>query len=781
MGLNEAERVKEQRRKRRFQIAKYVLTLAVTASGILGAGMLVARFSATTKEDFVASGDAYMQRNQYAEAIIEYLNAANLDSSDGETRSALAKAYLHEGQLAKAIDESVRAADLQPGRIDAQFEAIRLLLLARRFADARFRAESILEQDPKHVEAQIAKATAVAEIDLADSLFEIEPATRLGSANERGYVLLGTLQDAQPNFFEAEAEFKRAVELAPSSADALQVLAAFYWKTGRLAAAETTLRHAVDVNPAHLSSRRRLAAFLVSVGRAAEAEAPLRAIADSARNSQARLALADYYVSQGRTAEARTILERLAKAADGVVASKIRLARIHFGEGPASAAQAHRMLSEALTRDPGNLDALLLRAQILMAERNVARAVAIAEEAVAARPGSADARTVLAEAYSSRGDLTAAIDALNEAARLNPALVSAKLRLSQLHLQRREVSTAVRLADDAVRTAPGSVTARLVRARANMAQGALSAAAVDLALLTENVPTLAVVHAQLGKLELQRSNFAASRRAFERALQLDSSSLDALRGVVELDVIEKRPERALALLEQRLRVSPNDASLLMLTASLHQTRGDLARRESALLQVVQIDPGNQEAFVALAKLYMDQQKLDQALARFQELTHGPAAAGAQTMLGLILEAQNKPAEARVAYEKALAIADESAVAANNLAWLYAQSGDSLDSALQFAQTATRLQPDSPAFHDTLGWVYLKKGLPESALQSFKFSVDAAPADPQYRYHLGLAYAEAGENEKAARELAEALKRRPGYRSAELALEALEARETSGPQ
>jgi tetratricopeptide (TPR) repeat protein len=780
MGLNESERVKEQRQKRRLQIAKYVLTLVLIAGGMLGALALVVRFAATTKEDFVASGDAYMQRDQYAEAIIEYLNAVNLDPSYREARSALALAYLHEGQLAKAIDESIYAADLQPERAAVQLQAIRLLLIARRFADARSRAQRILERDPKNVAAQIAKATAVAGIDLEEGLFDIEPAKRLDSVNQPGYMLLGALQDAHPNFLEAEAEFIRAVRMAPASADALWALAAFYWKTGRLAAAETSLRRAVDASPSDLPSRRRLAAFLVSVGRPAEAEAPLKALADSNRASEAQLALADYYVSQRRMADARTILERLANRSDAAVAAKIRLARVRYALGPTST-DAHSTLSDVLARDPGNLDARLLRAQFLMAEGDVAGAVAIAEDAVRAAPRSADARKVLADAHASRGDLAAAIEALNEAVRLNPALVSAKLQLAQLHLQRREVLTAVRLADDAVGSAPGSVAARLVRARANMAQGALAAAAVDLVLLTENVPGLVVAHAQLGELELRRHNLAASRTAFDRALQLAPSSLEALRGKVALDVIEKHPERALALVEQRLESSANDPALLMLMASLHQTTGNRAGLESALLQVVQIDPSNQEAFLALAKLYIEQKRLDQALAQFQKLANGPAAAGPQTMLGLIFEAQNKPAEARAAYERALAIADDSAVAANNLAWLYAQTGESLDSALQYAQTATRLQPDSPAFHDTLGWVYLKKGLPESALQSFRVSVDAVPDDPQYRYHLGLAYAGTGDKEKAARELTEALKQDPTYRNAARALEALEARATSGPQ
>jgi tetratricopeptide (TPR) repeat protein len=142
------------------------------------------------------------------------------------------------------------------------------------------------------------------------------------------------------------------------------------------------------------------------------------------------------------------------------------------------------------------------------------------------------------------------------------------------------------------------------------------------------------------------------------------------------------------------------------------------------------------------------------------------------MLGLLLETQHKRIEARVAYEKALASSDRSAVAANNLAWLMVQGAESLERALQLALTATRLQPDSAGFNDTLGWIYLQKGLPEAALPPLEFSVAAAPADPQYRYHLALAYARTGATDKAARELMTVLKLKPGYANAEQALRSL---------
>ena len=57
-----------------------------------------------------------------------------------------------------------------------------------------------------------------------------------------------------------------------------------------------------------------------------------------------------------------------------------------------------------------------------------------------------------------------------------------------------------------------------------------------------------------------------------------------------------------------------------------------------------------------------------------------SSAASRTLLGMILEMQNKPEEARKQYEEAPALDPRAAVAANNLASQQAEKGD-LESAL----------------------------------------------------------------------------------------------------
>ena len=89
------------------------------------------------------------------------------------------------------------------------------------------------------------------------------------------------------------------------------------------------------------------------------------------------------------------------------------------------------------------------------------------------------------------------------------------------------------------------------------------------------------------------------------------------------------------------------------------------------------------------------------------------------------------------------------VAANNLAWMYAETGENLDMALQLAQAAARRLPNNPAIQDTLGWIYYKKGLATLAIAPFQKSIELDPKNPVFHYHLGLAHLKNGDSLEGA--------------------------------
>ena len=136
--------------------------------------------------------------------------------------------------------------------------------------------------------------------------------------------------------------------------------------------------------------------------------------------------------------------------------------------------------------------------------------------------------------------------------------------------------------------------------------------------------------------------------------------------------------------------------------------------------------------------------------------HQPKAVGPPTMIAIIYGAQGNWNEARRHYEKVLQIDDHAVVASNNLAYIYAKEGINLDVALQLAQTAKNALPDVPEVNDTLGYVYVRKGLGSLAVPPLEAGVRKDPKNPLRLLHLGQAYALTGEKAKAKKALEAAL-------------------------
>src|SRR5688572_14228352 len=99
---------------------------------------------------YAKSGDEYMAAGKVAEAIVQYRNAIEKEPQAGEVRVKLADAYMKNSEVGKAAQEYVRAADLVSDPA-VQLKAGSMLLLGRRFDDAKVRAEKALAADSRNV------------------------------------------------------------------------------------------------------------------------------------------------------------------------------------------------------------------------------------------------------------------------------------------------------------------------------------------------------------------------------------------------------------------------------------------------------------------------------------------------------------------------------------------------------------------------------------------------------------------------------------------------------
>lgn len=729
------------------------LVVAVAACG---------RSSDERLREHLARGDAHFADKQYSDAIIEYRNAVQQDERSGQARFKLANAFEAAGEPQRALREFVRAADLLPDDEELQLKAIGYLLLARQFEDAQTRAERLLAKRPNHVAAQIARANALAGLDNLDgAVSQVEEAIALEPSRAIGYTNLAHMKLAQGKREEARATFEKAVALEPSSVPANLALANFQWAGGDVAAAERTLKRVLEIDASQLLAHRALAALYLTSGRAAEAEPHVVRIAEGSSLPSSRFALADYYVLMDRRDDARGILRPLTADRRGYVGAQTRLAKLEYAEGRRP--EAHAMLDEVIAREPKNVSVRVAKAQWLVAEGKAREALPHATAAIEAEATSVPAQYLLGTIRRLQHDVDGAAAAFSEVLRLNPRAVPAQIALSQLELQRGRSEAAIELAESALESSPGNPLARVNVARGLIAQRDFTRADAEVRSLLMQYPQVATVHALHGALMTGKNDLTAARQAFERGLALDPASVEALMGLTTIDLREKRAAEARARVDAQLSAHPDRVELMLLAGRVYLAAGDLADAERILLRAIDLAPAQMLGYTMLAQVYFAQGKLDEARQGFDALANRrPKDITTRTLSAIIVQSQNNRAEAKKRYAEILEIDSRAAVAANNLAWIYAEEKLDLDYALRLAERAVQLLPDSAEAQDTLGWVYYQKELPALGIRPLLRSIELDPANASYRYHLGLAYLKSEERRKAREALEQALKLDPRF-------------------
>ncbi|MBM3777543.1 MAG: tetratricopeptide repeat protein [Acidimicrobiia bacterium] len=739
-----------------------LLTLAAAGAGCVGA----------TAEEHVERGNAYVTEGRDLEAIIEFRNAVEKDSQNGEAHYQLGLAYERTRDYGKAAQEFVLAAELMPRAVDPQIKSATMFLLSRQFDLARVIAERALRNDPSNVVAQVLHANAMAGLKRTGSaLAAIQRAISLDPTRGETYTELALFQLANGSPEQAEENLKRAVEALPDSAQAHLTLGSFYWAQGRMEEAEAALKRSVEVEPSNFIGSRALATFYLGVNRAEDAEAHLKRIAETTGAVQAKLALADYYIALGRDVEAEAVLSTAAADPAGFPDARSRIAAIRYAAGGQS--EAHDILDDAIAQHPQASRPLMTKAQFRLVERQADDAIALLRQAINRDQTSVPAHFSLAQAYAARQQPELAAQEFNEVLRLEPQSMPAKMELARLYLATGDPDVAIDFAQQVLRGRPDSLDAAFIVAKAHATKGQISRALDTLAPHQEQVAERADVLAFVGALNHAIGEADTALEFFERGMKAEPDSVEPVEGLVAMHIRMGNMSAARDVALERLQQSPHDSRFLVVAARAWTASNDLEQAERTLRDAVAADPTNTVAYEMLGQIYASQQRLEQALREYQSLIErDPRSVSANTMVGYLLQALDRDDEARRAYEQALEIDPRTPIAAANLAWLYAENNQNLDIALQLAQVAKEELPEHPDVNDTLAWIYYRKDLPEMALPAQLLAIEKDPVNATYQYHLGLIHMKTGDIELARAALQKALDLNPKFEGASDAAQAL---------
>jgi Flp pilus assembly protein TadD len=157
--------------------------------------------------------------------------------------------------------------------------------------------------------------------------------------------------------------------------------------------------------------------------------------------------------------------------------------------------------------------------------------------------------------------------------------------------------------------------------------------------------------------------------------------------------------------------------------------------------------------VALAKAKAAAGDADGAASTLRDWTKAhPDDKGVFAMLGTYDLAARRFEDAKRELETAFDTLSQDPVVLNNLAWVYQKTGDSR--ARSMAERAYLINPNLPQTKDTLAWILVQQGQPQSAMGLLQEASSADPKNPEIRYHLAAALNMTGRREQAVQILTE---------------------------
>jgi tetratricopeptide (TPR) repeat protein len=255
---------------------------------------------------------------------------------------------------------------------------------------------------------------------------------------------------------------------------------------------------------------------------------------------------------------------------------------------------------------------------------------------------------------------------------------------------------------------------------------------------------------RLGVLYFLESRFEESLAAYEQAYALDSRDLKVLLGLALCHDRLGNPEKAVRFFESALEIDPLNRTIyeeiIRLKSGLEDWPGAFATCEQLVsmtpdspggylryamlcLRSGQIEKGikylekhrerfprNADVPFWLARLYEKKSDPESAEANYQKcISIAPDRFDCRYRYALLLHARGARKESIRQLKEALALNGEHAPSLNLLGYLLLETDAPINEALSYIERALKLEPENPAYLDSMGWALYKKGQLEEAL------------------------------------------------------------------
>lgn len=704
------------------------------------------------------SGNAQGAFNRYRRLVETYP-----DDLKGNRELAEIAFLANEFDMAERYAEA--AEELEAG--DPGIAAIRTALDYREaaldkdstaMADAAAEAQTLLEADADDIiSRRVVIANLLRDQRFGEALEMIDAGLERDETDRELYAVRFGVLSQLDDKDAMEAQFKRMVELFPEDESVGAALVRWYVSEKRIDEAEAWLRNRIDPEASDPEPRLTLVRFLSELRDAPTALAELDEIlamdprpADVAaapdtfrslhagflfRTGQSDAAIAELQAlidEAGQGTPEGEALERLNRY-------KVSLAQMQTAAG--NLVGARKLVEEVLAADPAEVGALKLKSRWQVMDDETGEAIVNLRAALSEAPRDSEIMTLLASAYEREGNRELMAEMLSLAVEASNRAPRESLQYANFLAQQERYRAAEEVVINALRLAPRDVGLLNMLGRVHLAMEDWARARQDIDRLRQLGGNQAVATAD----ELQAQLLARQSKTEDLTTFLEELGEGDIRStvaVIRANLISGRTDVALNRSAALMEENPDDPVARYVRGLVLTIAGQYEEGITLLEETVAETPEAEQAWTALYRAYQRTgapEKATETLTRAAEAL--PESMNLQWILAGELERNGDIDGAIAIYEDLYQRNSSAVIVANNLASLLSSYRDDPETLERAWTVARRLRGlEVPAFQDTYGWIALRRGDAQEALEPLEAAARGLPGDPTVQYHLAEAYA-----------------------------------------
>lgn len=674
--------------------------------------------------------------------------------------ATLTEAQLAVGDLTGAQETHKELAARAPSSPLTGLLAARLAMVKQDYTNAVAEAQKVVTRVPDMVGAKMLLGAALlAQGNLNQAATVLEDVVRLSPENLEARKLLARahLQLQRPDIAMQVLSQVQQGETADPQLDALLGWANL--QRGDDAAAIALLERSVAAQPNNANLKLDLAMAYVSGGQHDKAAGILRAVpATPGQTRRESLLLTAIAASKGMDAAQAEIDRMIATSPSD--AALLKLAGAFYAR-QGDVARARSLLARAVAEQPKDVATLLSQARLEIAAGDAKASTDAVAKALAIEPANMTARMMQVEISARSGDLAAAGKQLEEIRASDATAIGPRLVLARLYMQQKKTREAEDLIRELRVRAENDATTANELGRFYLDAGRFEEALTWFRVASRKDPANSSYGLSVARAQIALGDNGAARESLSALLAAHPGSVEANTALVMLDLREGRREVAASRAAELKKAHPENASVAMLEGDVAMNAKSYKDAAQAYATASKLAPSGALAVRAYRANQLG--GLPDATAPLESwLKRQPKDMATRMVLAEAYASDGRLDRAIEQYEQTIAANRPNAMALNNLAWLYHQTGD--DRAAATARRAYELSPQTPAISDTYGWILVKAGDVAKGLPILRKAATVANAHPDIRYHYAVALAQAGQRDAARRELIEITSDKPDFAS-----------------